>query len=327
MARNPIVIVGTPEYKIANRALAIAGQNKDLVVSYLEWAACLGSTLTRPGLASCRCCSGGSKYYQELDASKGDAARERVKQRLSRAASSWNGEVFYVGHSQGAAHVYVGGYTTFEKNPNVQHRVSGGEYADFLNTVLPKVSTARLHLVIFACWLGDASQKSSRRFLRELLVGVNVAGTKPTFVHATEFETWYSGADDGSVTVNGVRRSGFEAYEDYGLAGLHAIAFMTDHLTEKPQEGGILKGKFDPKVDAQYRMKVDGAKAAREAKFTRLADILAKEYDGGGGKKSKVFTTFFWDEDAGELVWDRSNASAVGQTPLAAAVQRFDISQ
>lgn len=326
MATHPIVIVGTPEYNIAKRAHAIAGKSKEFVVSYAEWAACLGSTMSTPGNARCRCCNGPSAE-QNLNATKADEARANLRRRLARLGPTWNGQVFYVGHSQGAAHVYVGGYTKFEKNPNVNHCVTGGEYAEFLNMVLPKAPRGRLHLVIFACWLGDATQESARRFLGELLVGINLPGVTEAFAHATEFETWYSGADEESVTVNGVRRSGFDAFNDFGLAGLHAIAFMTDGLTEKPNEGGILKGKFDPRVDASYRMTVEaskaGAKAARDAKFATLEDILAKEYEGAGGRKNKVFTTFYWDGSAGALVRDASNATAFGKAPPPASVQRF----
>jgi hypothetical protein len=298
MAGTPVVIIGTPEYKIESRALALARGKSSFVVSYRDWAAAHGYARATPGDAR----------NVPRNANLATRTRNAIRTRLAGLRTDWNGECWYVGHSQGAGSVYIGGYTTFTRNPNFAKPVDGAAYAAFLGDILPRPTGGALHLPLLACWLGDPKETAAMRFLAAVLEPLSSAMTGVrVFAYATKFETWYGGFD--FVSINGIRRGGFDS-------GVDTRVLFEKLRNEAMSDPHAMKGRFNLYADDEFRVQADAKQRPRDdrdAEFTTLADILTKDYRSAAAKYAgqnvakRAFTTFFWERSSRRLARDKSN--------------------
>jgi hypothetical protein len=187
--------------------------------------------------------------------------------------------------------------------------VSGADYAQFLADVLPKSPTNTLHLPVFACWLGDPKESSAMGFQRDLLNGLRArrSSVEKVYTYATKFETWYG--DAAFVSVNGIRRGGFSGEETQKL-----LQALREKWKNDPES---MRGKFNQYVDDEFRVAADSGSRAKDdhtAEFTRLEDILSKDYlsakHAAEGTQKRVFTTFFLRD--GRLARDKRNEVGFG---------------
>lgn len=306
MAGTPFVIVGTPEYRIDQRALALAHKKPEFLVDYKTWAAAHGYGGAPAGDA----------YGVKPDAIRMKTTRVALRERFSGLRDQWNGECWFVGHSQGACSIFIGGYTPFTKNPNYGKPVSGAAYGAFLGEVLPKPPGDRLHLPILACWLGEPKDAGAMRFLTEVLSGVQAANAMVgvrAYAYATKFETWYGDFD--FVSINGIRRTGFDGR-------METYALLEKLRKQAARDPHAMNGAFNLYADDAFRVKAEQKKRTTRddrAEFGALADLLTKEYRSSAAKyqgqkvAKRAFTTFFLQ--GGKLKRDKKNEVSTDRGP------------